>query len=784
LDLSTTRPVRKEDVEYICKLRDDAYRNRWITFAYWNISQRLQSLIGDNASWCTFSTWSSRTIGESLRLDKATRRIEELKNDELTETPGHPWLLKLRYWVTTRAKGAAQLALARGNRLIFHEIGYSVAELLDWVEDNPNFDLDAWQAYRTEHLEAHESDRLFPPADEEQLWTGLDCYYRASDARDEKVKAELVLKGNVLLGAYEQERADPMLKVALEPFPGRFVRVVRPVPHVPASLSLPPYRAPWSLQHSSRFLREFSESFGALMTRRVMALGAPLFVPKIRPLGLGRGIPAPDDGPPRYPDALETLTDPDLSAIVQEHDRTSGAPENCGAHNWTRFNDRMNYIVNLFRAGQQDNNLYRDLPPADVRALRLDLSDEHLEKLRQIGDDDIDWRIAAHVQAKRKAPRHYVEDLVADGFDDLRRAVPYTPPLPRWADDDKLSRGQDFFRRYGLEIGAALFSASLPMSYTAARGARVLATTAALVSDARRRLAETGQMLLDAMASDDSSKPPLDPDTRAYRAARGVRLFHGAVRNMIRNDPVVNWHEQRLGVPINQEDLLGTLTVFTVAVIEALDQMGVTVEVKDRDDYFHLWLVIGDLLGVDYKRFFRRGAEPPDDEQPLSYADMQLIARVILGRNEASSPEGRELMAALLRVSEGSMPVVLKGMPRALTRQLIGDPYAELLGIPRAGVLRFVIAALQPLNTLISRYASVRNGPLGSVTTSVARRLYRFWINEGHGDRPAWRFEETPPTWIAPARTRVRRRASERVLKVPLVPQPAKQKLAGIVSPD
>ena len=780
--LSTTRDVRIEDVKEICKLRDDVYRNRWITFAYWSLSQRLRDLIGDNASWCTFSTWSSRTIGESLRLDHATRRIVELEADEEIETPDPEWARQLRYWVTTRARGAAQLALARGNRLIFHEIGYSVVELLDWVEDNPNFDLDAWQAYRTKNLEAHESDRLFPPADEEQLWTGLDCYYKASNADDETVRAELVLQGNVLLGAYEQERADPMLKVALEPFPGRVVRVVKPVPHVP-SLSLRNRRAPWSLHHSSKFLRAVSGLFGGLMTRRVMTLDAPLFKEKIRPLKLGHGIPAPDDDASAYPSALQTLGDP-LSTLVGKYDKTRGRPEKSGAHNWTQFTDRMNYIVNLFRAGQQDENLYRALPDADLRTLNLDLSDDHLDDLRQIGDEDIDPKIERHVTAKAADPRHYLEDLIADGFEDLRKAVPTTPPLPDWADDETLSCGQDFFRRYGLEIGAALFSASLPMSYTAARGARVLTTTAALVSDTRRRLAETGQMLLDAMASDDSAKPPLDPNTRAYKAARGVRLFHGAVRHMIRTDAVVNWHEKRLGVPINQEDLLGTLTVFTVAVIEALDQMGVTVEVKDRDDYFHLWLVIGDLLGVDYKRFFRPGAVPRDDEQPLSYADMQLVGRVILGRNAAASPEGRELMTSLLKVSEGSMPPLLEGVPRALTRQLISDQYADMLGMPRARVLRPVIAALQPFNTLISRYVYVRKGPLGSVMTSLTRRLYRFWIDEGHGDRPAWRFEANPPAWIAPARTRVRRHASKHVLKVPLVPQPAKQRISGLVSPD
>jgi ER-bound oxygenase mpaB/B'/Rubber oxygenase, catalytic domain len=780
LDLSTTRDVTTTDVKDICELRDDAYRNRWITYAYSSISRRLRKLIGDNASWCTFATWSSRTIGENLRLDKATRRIQELTQDAETVTPERPWLSRLQYRVATRDNGAAQLALALGNRLIFHEIGFAVIRLVDWIEANPGSGLAAWQKYRETALEPYPAQDLFPLPESggKHLWTGLDCYYKAAHTQDADDQAELVLEGNVRLVAYEQKRADPMLKLALEPFPSRFVRIVRPDPNEPATLSLPRRGTPWALRHRWSVLRWVSKAFGGLVTRWFMTLDAPLFTEKakIRELRLGRGLHDAS-----YPAVLQKLN-PELSALVRDYDRTGGDPARCAAGNWTLFGDRMNFIVNFFRTGQQDGNLYRRLPDADLRTLDLDLSDKRLNKLRELGDDEIDPKIADHVARKGVEPRHYVEDLIADGFGDLRRAVPLTPPLPVWASETRLRAGQEFFRKYGLEIGSALFSASLPMSYTAARGARVLATTTALVSDARRRLAETGQMLLDAMALDDSSESPLSPNTQAYKAARGVRLFHGAIRHMVRTDPVVNWHEQRLGVPINQEDLLGTLTVFTVAVIEALDQMGVTVEVKDRDDYFHLWLVIGDLLGVDYKRFFRTGAEPRDDEEPLSYAEMQLIARVILGRHEASSPDGQALMAALLNVSERSLPPFLKGLPRALTRQLIGKQSADMLGVPRGGVTRLVVAVLQPFNALISPH--VPRNALGSLSTALTRRMYRSWIDEGHGGRPPWRFSQEQPTWLDPARVRIRRRASKTIRRLPVVPQPAKQAISGFFSPD
>ena len=68
------------------------------------------------------------------------------------------------------------------------------------------------------------------------------------------------------------------------------------------------------------------------------------------------------------------------------------------------------------------------------------------------------------------------------------------------------------------------------------------------------------------MRTTNVTTPPFGPDTYAYRAPHGVRLFHAAVRHMLRNDPT--YDRAALGEPINQEDLLGTLLAFTVVVID------------------------------------------------------------------------------------------------------------------------------------------------------------------------------------------------------------------------
>jgi hypothetical protein len=435
LDLSTARDVRTADVEKICKLTNDVYRNRWITFAYWNISRRLKKLTGDNANWCTFSTWSSRTIGENLRIDKPTRRIDDLIYDEETSISvrDHPWVLRLQYLVTTRDKEAAQLALALGNRLIFHEIGYAMIQLLEWIERNPDADFQAWQSYRQLNVNAYpDIPKLFPLKDEDEFWDGLDTYVLASRAQTERTKAQLVLRGNVLLVAYEQKRLEPILKVALEPFPGHFVRVVQANPHAEAELSIPPGGKPWAQRDDCRVLKTIAEQFASFLTRYVMTLDAPLFAWAIRPLRLGRGIPRPDTRDTPYPPYLETL-DGDVATLFEEHDLTGGAPERCGAHNWTDLADRMNHIVNLFRVGQQDPNLYRPLPDADLRALDLDFSKKKLDWLRTQGDDEVDDWFRSDAPEDID-PQPYVRALLDGGLEPLLGIPQFNPPppLPRW----------------------------------------------------------------------------------------------------------------------------------------------------------------------------------------------------------------------------------------------------------------------------------------------------------------------------------------------------------------
>jgi hypothetical protein len=755
-------------VREIVGLTDDVYRNHWISYAYFDISSRLREHIGDNASWCTFSTWSSRMIGQYLRVDEPNPTIEQWLREHPLPMPFLGWSLRrFGFWIRTREQGAMPRVLALGNRLVFEEIGLAVARLIAELDESSEYDEAVLREFERT-IEPTGDGPLFPPGEIEQLREALRCYYRARWEGRPQQKAELVLLANTLLGSYEQSRLQPIAEAALSPFARRLPELERETLHALTKVlpsdraGLRRYARPWALQEESPVLRQIASAYAMLLTRFIMMLQLPRQGPGMEAFHIGVGLPDPGPGQMLYAPPLDQLRNERLVSVIARYDVSGGTARGCRAENWASFDDRMNYIVNVFRARQTTPALYESLPAMDF--LPLSLSDEELDALRRLGDDEADERVRQFVEDTGLDPKEFLAVLVryGAGTEDIKRGFQANETLPTveeaevaacypddlgslpaWADEDQLRRGQEFFRDFGLEIASGLFSASLPMSYTATRGAQVLTRTTELVSNAERRIAETGQMLLDVMASNDASMPPLSPDTFAFKAARGVRLFHAAVRYWILNDPEEKWDVDRLGVPINQEDLLGTLAAFTVAMIDSIEKMGVSVDERPRDAYLHLWLVVGHLMGIDYELLLPRGF--PADEQPLAYADVRRLQSEIMRRNAGASPEGPTLMSALLDAMERSMPFPFKELPRALTRHLIGSRYADMLQVPRAGLMDLAVGALRPVARVVTPL--IRIGPFGKMADDATRKMYNSWIRTRRGERPRWRFEWARQNW-------------------------------------
>jgi ER-bound oxygenase mpaB/B'/Rubber oxygenase, catalytic domain len=305
-------------------------------------------------------------------------------------------------------------------------------------------------------------------------------------------------------------------------------------------------------------------------------------------------------------------------------------------------------------------------------------TDALLDRMRELGDPVADIPVAAvlerdGVDAVRAIMRSLVrvdQPVPEELPDELQAYLLETLPLPEWADADKIKRGQQLFETWGVQIAICLFCASLPSSYAAANGVKALYLTARLDTDARRRVMETGQFLIDVLTVGG-----LGEHGKARRTIQRVRLMHAAVRHLIkaRNELTPGmWHPD-WGTPINQEDLAGTLLSFSYVVADPLRRLGVRVGAKDVDAYLHLWNVIGHLLGVR------------DELLVSDTADAAALVDSIERRQFKASPEGQELTGALVNLLDELTPLHrLDDTIPPLIRHLIGEETADLLRVPKS----------------------------------------------------------------------------------------------------
>jgi hypothetical protein len=305
-------------------------------------------------------------------------------------------------------------------------------------------------------------------------------------------------------------------------------------------------------------------------------------------------------------------------------------------------------------------------------------TDELLDRMRELGDPVADGPVAAVLERGGvDAVSEIMQTLVRvdqpvpeELPEELRDYLVKTLPLPEWADMGKIKRAQQLFETWGFLITLCLFCASLPASYAAAKGVKVLLMTARLDTDTRRRVMETGQFLMDVVAVGG-----LDEDGKGRRTIQKVRLMHAAVRHLItaRNEQTPGtWHPD-WGTPINQEDLAGTLLTFSYVVAEPMPRLGARLSDEDVDAYLHLWNVIGHLLGVR------------DEMLARDVSDATALVNAIRRRQFQASPEGQELTGALLDLLDELTPLHrFDDTIPPLIRHLIGDETADLLLVPKS----------------------------------------------------------------------------------------------------
>lgn len=328
---------------------------------------------------------------------------------------------------------------------------------------------------------------------------------------------------------------------------------------------------------------------------------------------------------------------------------------------------------------------------------------------------------------------------------------------------DLLTQGQRVFARYGLEITTSLYFASLPTSYGVVDGAEALARTSDLATGSlNRRVAETGQMMIDVMGLEE--RATLEPGTRGYTSCQGVRLIHAMVRALIRAEDerarageadARTWDHDRLGEPLSQDAMLGTVLAFTYIAWMGLERFGISLDRHERDAHAYAWSVVAALLGVD------------EEHLPLDADDMDQLAPLMWERHIGPSEAGTRLIDALLEEMEEFAPLGLRRIPASMIWWLFRGQEGSIdleqlprsLGVPEPSPRAYRIFEVQrAVNRLLDPVRDWRAGRW--LFRRVGRATLTSYVDRYVEGQPAFFLPTTMAhDWrirTGPARTRVR----------------------------
>ena len=324
------------------------------------------------------------------------------------------------------------------------------------------------------------------------------------------------------------------------------------------------------------------------------------------------------------------------------------------------------------------------------------LTDAILDAARMRGDTLADATVAAiFKQGDTAAVARLLGSLMKD---DQQQPAALPPPVQEFLaksgevlkrSPESAAAGERIFAEHGPEIMMLLCCYSLPSSYAARKGVQVLHRTAYLAKRPNRRLFETAQFIVDVL-----SPGGLGPLGRGLRTAQKVRLMHAAIRHLILADTTDRWPVDDFGVPINQEDLLGTLMTFTWLILDGLSRLGVRLAPREQQAFLDTWLSVGTLMGIEPQLL------------PKTVDDAKATTALIERRQVAESAQGREMMAALLGMMESNLPKMFSSMPACMIREFLPPDVATFLGVPshkfEETMLRLADEALRPLQRFIN----------------------------------------------------------------------------------
>lgn len=359
------RPLTTREAEQIVTTGNLVVRNLRISQGYNDLKMGMTSLIGPrNVNWCAFANWASFTAGYFIRgefvpgmlhayLDhvKLFHQGIHMAHRLLTGVRREDMLVRsvLVDCIERVIQGVVE-NVALGNKIVFEEIGMVFVRLIETFRGATTYDHQAIERFLS-------ALRPGPVAEggQDMLIKAFRSYYQAIFEQDPKKKAELVLLGNNLVGYHEQTRLqEPIFRSLNAPIAETILRAAQDRSHEVTSDRF------WATLDRvidrvlSPLAHWLQREWANVATRWLMRIELPT-----GSLSLGKDLPRLRPGNTMFPEELTSIENEQLGALLYGLDYTPDTTDGSAAQDWGSLADRMNFVVDFFRAYQQDMTLYK-----------------------------------------------------------------------------------------------------------------------------------------------------------------------------------------------------------------------------------------------------------------------------------------------------------------------------------------------------------------------------------------------------------------------------------------
>ena len=299
-------------------------------------------------------------------------------------------------------------------------------------------------------------------------------------------------------------------------------------------------------------------------------------------------------------------------------------------------------------------------------------------------------------------------------FPDLSEFFTATNNLPPGVDLQRISRGEKVFQENAFTGALVLLTKSLPEGYAAPNLSIILNLSGNLRTHPYKRLLATLQTVVNV-----STFHGFQNGGRAVITAQKLRLLHAGIRHLTRQYRPD--FEPQYGIPVNQEDMLGTVMGFSYLVIEGMRKLDAGLTLQEEEDFLYLWRVFAQMMGI-------HPSDKPDSFEfiPDDVEDAKAFYEAYRSRHYVmadKNPDGVALGLANLRMLKHFVPRFLRlfgfgALPRLYMLDLMGPKQCSLIRIRRRrgyGLVKWFLFALIRLWRPIEHIRTKRHERIGAM---------------------------------------------------------------------